>query len=650
MRSSHTNRDAGFRDATLIVEGEFNQLQLQSLGARIAELEGASPETGYFDALAVGGVQNADCETIRRVAVHPAVCYDNDENSAGYGLVERLRDLMAVDAFTTPGPDSDLDSFLRSFDDDRAGYSAVLELFGARKREKRTRSGVRSEIDAIRRNALDPKLKQFEVHRAVADAVIGDMLDRGKLLHEGDLRYVFLEDEKKLMPIEPDDSSLEIELSHYGLNPTEHVTKYVFEEMRIAAVERGEAASVYAFRHYDPTTGVLYVHNLDDKVFRISPNGTTIVENGTDGVLFVCSQRVEPFDATLPLRRGSALFEEIIEPISFEEDVLSTDDQRRLLRLSILSIFFPELFPTKVILALIGPQGSGKSIVLKKIGQLLLGPSFNVMPLSRDPKDFDAAVTHDFFAAIDNADTPSPWLEDRLATAATGGTIKLRELYTTNRMVEYPIRAALAITSRSPNFRRPDIADRLLPLYVKRFGEFIAEAKLLSHLQARRSEMMGQLLAELEHVVRVLAQQRDVTYRGAFRMADFAEFGYKIATAEEWADEFIRMMERLSKQQASFALAEETVVDLIEAWLQVDGGKNAGRAVKSSELFGELTLIAQSKKIEFILKPGAFAQKLAGLVPTLQECFDIEVLAGRSRQRFYKFWPLGGRVERNEEW
>ena len=55
-------------------------------------------------------------------------------------------------------------------------------------------------------------------------------------------------------------------------------------------------------------------------------------------------------------------------------------------------MFFPELFPTRPILAMIGEKGSGKTSVLRRIGQMLFGPKFQVMGMSHEPKDFDAAV------------------------------------------------------------------------------------------------------------------------------------------------------------------------------------------------------------------------------------------------------------------
>ena len=121
-----------------------------------------------------------------------------------------------------------------------------------------------------------------------------------------------------------------------------------------------------------------------------------------------------------------------------------------------------------MILALIGDKGSGKTFALQRIGQVVIGPGFDVVSLSREERDFDALVTNSPMVAFDNVDSGPAWLENRLATLATGGQIGRRELYTTNRQVTFPIKAFAAVTSRTPPFRRDDVAERLLPIRLAR--------------------------------------------------------------------------------------------------------------------------------------------------------------------------------------
>jgi putative DNA primase/helicase len=132
-------------DFLLIVEGEFNVLQLQSLTLRYEEATGEP--LGYVNAVAVGGVLTADTRTLQHVATHPVVCYDHDAQNAGFELVKRLQQGMPVEACTTPGVDSDLDSFICDVGQDaRAAWDAVQALIADRQPYGRTYTGTGVEF------------------------------------------------------------------------------------------------------------------------------------------------------------------------------------------------------------------------------------------------------------------------------------------------------------------------------------------------------------------------------------------------------------------------------------------------------------------------------------------------------------------------
>ncbi len=187
----------------------------------------------------------------------------------------------------------------------------------------------------------------------------------------------------------------------------------------------------------------------------------------------------------------------LLSGIHFVPGVLSEADQKLLFVLWVLTLFFPQLFPTRIILALIGEKGSGKSSLLRRVGQLLFGPKFNVSALTGKPDDFDAAITTDPLVIADNADDAPSWFPDKLAVLATGGAIKRRILYTTNKLGEFPIVANVAVTSRTPNFTREDVAERLLPLNVQRIESFEPESALLADLLQRRDQIVSAIAVDV---------------------------------------------------------------------------------------------------------------------------------------------------------
>lgn len=94
-----------------------------------------------------------------------------------------------------------------------------------------------------------------------------------------------------------------------------------------------------------------------------------------------------------------------------------------------MTTFFHSIMPSKVILAAIGEKGSGKTSTLRRLGIILYGSKYNVAPLPTKPDDFDALITNSHLAILDNVDTGTPWLNDKLASVSTGQTIQ-KENYT----------------------------------------------------------------------------------------------------------------------------------------------------------------------------------------------------------------------------
>ena len=159
-------------DFLLVVEGEFNALQLQSLTVRYAEAIGQPSEHCYHHACAAGGVSGADVDTIKRVAQHPVIVYDHDTNQAGFELVKRLQNVMPVEACTTPlscGSKSDLDSYIRDFDQDHvAAWEGVKALIAERQPYGRIYSGTGEEFFDVPVNGK----KEIFIPRLLGEALM----------------------------------------------------------------------------------------------------------------------------------------------------------------------------------------------------------------------------------------------------------------------------------------------------------------------------------------------------------------------------------------------------------------------------------------------------------------------------------------------
>lgn len=625
-----------FNDFLLVTEGEFNQLQLQSLMIRYGEATGE--QQGYVNACSVGGVNNADYETIRAVARRRIFCYDNDADGAGFELVRSAQEVMSVAAFTTPEPDTDLDDFICSFGDDHtAAFGAVRELVRNRKPYPRFFEGVAAEIYEIRRNHKGDARREFEIHTAVADVLYEDLLDRGRFYTDGQFAFFFSEEEKKLTGIDKDSSEFRCSLFNYGLNPSERVYKYVYEDLLARALRDGVRSEVHRLCYYNAETFTLYLSNHANLIYRISPESIDLIDNGTDGVLFLSDKRYKPFIVGEPDLSRSYFDEIIVSKIKLADDRLNAGERKLVFTIWFNSIFFDSIMPTKIILAFFGPWGSGKTNTARKLLKLLFGPSVDVMLLSEDVKDFDAAVTSNYLLVVDNADSKSAWLNDRLAVVATGGTIKKRELYTTNKFVEFPTRCFLILTARTPHFRREDVASRLLLMRVARIESFVSETKLLQEVLDNRDNIMTEVVYHLQEIVRALRDEHGNDYSSTFRMGDFADFAIKVARQMGVENELLCIFEKLSQEQSEFTLEDDSIFELLKLWVPDDG--KTSREVTNTLLCMELAVLADKNGLEFSYegRTRSFAQRISNILPSLQEFFTITERRGKSNRLFRSF-------------
>lgn len=448
----------------------------------------------------------------------------------------------------------------------------------------------------------------------------------------GELHYFDI-GERRLYPLPSSELAAHI-YTRFGINRAEHLFKYVEQHLVAHALRQGQRTEVYRLVYYDTSRALLYVHNLGQEVYRLDGSKIESVPNGTDGVLFICQPWYEPFTIEPPRDLLAPL---LIERPNFQAtSSLSVVDCRALYTVWLLSIFLESLQYTKPILLFRGPHGSGKGTALKMVGVLLFGRHFNVTGIRRDKEDaFDAAISNNYFVVFDNADTGIHWLEDKLAVTATGQAIRLRRLYTTNEEALYWPRCFLALTSRTPQFRRPDVADRLLPFSLARLDNFTPEPVLLGDILKNRGALWGELLEALNRVVATL-RQGIPSYTSPFRLADWAALAVVIGDAIGMGSEIPRLLGVVQGAQHEFATEEDLCVSALGEWLR--NPSNIGRWKKADELNKDLSNGVAWQGLPWPYANGrALAQHLEAIWPALEQRFGARKLPGQGRVYRYAF-------------
>lgn len=123
-----------------------------------------------------------------------------------------------------------------------------------------------------------------------------------------------------------------------------------------------------------------------------------------------------------------------------------------------------------VILAILGGQGSGKSVMSKIVKDLIDPSVIGVQVLPTNIKDLSIAAQHSHVLCYDNLRQLSHPIADALCIAATGGSMSSRQLYSDADQQVLQLHVALVLNGIHAFIDQPDLAQRCLPLYLEPLG------------------------------------------------------------------------------------------------------------------------------------------------------------------------------------
>ncbi|MBY0405894.1 MAG: hypothetical protein K2X66_18470, partial [Cyanobacteria bacterium] len=606
----------------LLAEGEFNILSLQSLLLN----NNLSPAM----ALALGSSSGVDWYSLKGFKEKWLLFKDNDE--AGSKLAENMKEHRTFLLVGSPLPGEDLDGFIHRHHNPNEALTSLQKLLSEVQQQFRYTASIIEEINDTREGTKRPS---FAINQSVSELLGEELLERGAF-YKSVLSPYFLDyASQSLYPIHKGQKKTQRFLHSFSLNPCENIHNFVLHELERIAFEKGLETTIYYFAHYDKASNQLYLFNKDTEVFRVSTKNIEVVPNGTDGILFDTLPGYIPFNRVETSLETDLLAELYSSRINIQEGVLSFTDYQMLVEGWVYHLFFDELHATHPILSFIGPKGSSKTSSIRRLGMLLFGSSFQVSAMPEKPDDFDAITTNAFLAAFDNVDGSSAWMNDKLAIAATGGMIRKRELYSTNNLIEFPIKSHLAITSRTPKFRRDDVAERLLLFPLKTLDKKVSEQYLSEEIKQNRDQFMSWLLLRLQEILNDLEKTQDVPeIQTNLRMADFATFMLRLAMAEGAENAILSLLERLASIQSQFTLEQDPLFELLE----MVATQQPGKSYKTSELHTHLKDLAVVKGIKYQYgSPNSLGQRISHIKNNLDEFMDVTITPGSNNSKYYQF-------------
>ena len=476
----------------------------------------------------------------------------------------------------------------------------------------------------------------------ISELIIAELSSMGKFYKAENQYYLFLNDTKRLICISNESFEIKTLFTKWGLNASEGLYKYVLNEVFVYCLEYAQNVEIYKYAYYDPKKFSLYIYNGEKEVLKITPNEISTQENGDGGIMFVELKNYQPFKLVEFNKKINYVSKYLTSKLNVDtcSSLLNANTQRKLAAIWFYSLFFESIMKTKPIFTVIGEKGSGKTTFLRRVGQVLFGSKFDVTSVSGDCRDLDTIITNNYYVVIDNLDNPTKNLNDALARIATGQTIKKRVYYTTNDEVEYDVKCFVALTSRTPQFTRDDVADRLVCIYLERYDIFQDESHLKKEAMDERNEIMSYVVNQLQKMISKLYKNKDACIVVAFRMADFAVFALKTAKDKNEIEELKKIFSTMIKIQNEFTLRDDVLYIILKEF--VANIENRGKHFTSAQLYEEFIKIAVTKSLikpfEQVYKnPKSVSTRLKNIKNNLSDEIIIKTQKGHANVTYYSF-------------
>lgn len=442
-------------------------------------------------------------------------------------------------------------------------------------------------------------------------------------------------------------------LSHLmKLNSINIYFKFAISAVKTYSYTNWVKTELKRFSHYDEENNSLYIHT-NNSIVHIQEDTIKTIKNWNNNILFEVNDNNIEWNFIEGVDMKIDYIKKLIRSMSFKPWILNIDEIEIIIKHYIYSLYFPEIFQSKVIVNVVWDMGAGKSFFFETLLKIFYWRNSKLTPLPKSEKDFYTVLSSNHLVYLDNIDINTNSIRSKLdiiANSATWWTIKWKSIGSNLKQYEMDISANLGFTSMESNINRRDISDRSIIFELERKKRYLSSKIAQSEYVDNRNIILSMLCYELQGVLKKIKDYK--SYDTEFRIADFAVF--MLNNFKDDKKRINEIFKKIIRTQQIFTHSNEPLPNLIEAILE-----DKESLIKQWEYYSakELHIIFSeySKKHSYLLKyPYKEVKSLAkvmnnNIIPYRNSHnIDINIIKWWQNTRKYSLNLLENNSEKNE--
>ena len=425
----------------------------------------------------------------------------------------------------------------------------------------------------------DNKLSSEEYRFIVSQVCIRWLKWRGAFFYNSEEknfgRSMYFDNvEKKLLMIESDEFHSWIS-TNSGINRNIAMFGYLMADVHNEALQGSDSKGVVPSVLFDRREDVIYISNGDSEMARIDRNGVSMVDNGTDGVLFVKGYSLEKW--RLIDGRGDDPFTSCS---MFKTITCESKHGIMLIRLWVMGLFAK--LNSKPPILFTGLFQSGKTRTAQGICEMI-GAKYRLtnLKMQNGDTDFWVQINQGGLVCFDNVDSRIQWFNDAIQSASTSGSREYRELYKSNTLGTYYAKSYIMLTSNRPYFATESgLSDRLIIVRLDKSRTTSDSDAITSDFKKQRDSSLTWISRTLSVA---LADDGDVVKGLNIRHPDFSYWCQRVGRSLGCYDETLAALKSAEGDKSLFVLQNDLCAKGIIEGLVKIGGNFDGTATELSE-------------------------------------------------------------------